>query len=58
MKYNGNVGSWKFTPDEEDKAAIESGQLFEGAQHAYLEAIKNDADWGFLFYSEDSFEEL
>lgn len=30
-KLNGDVGSWKFMPDEEDKAAIESGQLFERA---------------------------
>ena len=26
---NGNVGSWSFTPDEEDSKAIESGVLFE-----------------------------
>jgi len=31
ININGSVGSWKFTPDEEDRKAIESGKLFEGA---------------------------
>lgn len=28
---NGSVGSWTFTPDEEDAKAIESGTLFASA---------------------------
>lgn len=31
ISVNGSVGSWKFTPDEEDRKAMESGKLFEGA---------------------------
>jgi hypothetical protein len=27
----GKVGSWVFTPDEEDQKALESGELFRGA---------------------------
>jgi oxysterol-binding protein-related protein 9/10/11 len=27
----GKVGSWTFTPDEEDQKALESGELFNGA---------------------------
>jgi hypothetical protein len=28
---SGNVGSWQFTPDEEDKKALEEGTLFEAS---------------------------
>ena len=30
---DGNVGSWIFTPDEEDLKALQSGALFEGEYH-------------------------